>query len=748
MMNQNATNFTCLNRGGEWLGQHWSGLEITAEGSLQLASLPLGNTADSEALAGLPAPDGPAGVAVDGLGTVYFSDPAAGRVLTIDGCDGARHPMPCLGVGCGIADLHTPRGLLWSAVRQCLFIVDSSEDRIQLFDRNRGQVVGIWGGTGSQPGDFKCPWTMAEAGDGSFYVVDYGNARVQKFNAVGDVVPGFWQNLAAAKVLSKPSGVAARGDGPAVRVFILDEAAHAVFVVDGDGNPVRDAGGNPVSFGADRLQQPMGMAAIGSSVFVGDNALRQVLQFDGPPWQFRGAAVGFSGPVAAMCVGPGGTLLVLPGGGAAPVTLQLGQGYGRQGVFWTSAIAVPPGKVRWHRLAAECGALAPDAHLEWFLHTSNSQADAPSPPQIQLDGGNPFTDLKWCARSADVADVFIGGPKADYLWAGAWFSGDGLASPVVSQVRVEFDHETYLASLPAIYRSSSCPPIGGTPSCPPVSRKPPGGEFLLRFLSLLETFNQETEDAIHNLPALFDPCAAAAAYLPWLADWLALDLQEDWDEATVRRAIRAAFASYGRRGTPAGLKAALKQYAGVDAIIEEPLLHASLWALPAPVQDPCGTPPAATPVTWEKTENSVLGYTTMLAPAQAQGAVVGATAVLDQSHLIADSDFGAPLFEDVAFQFSVSVFRGQVSCPAALPLVQSVIEKEKPAHTAYQLCVIEAQMRVGFQARVGIDAVVGGTPTSIRLGDTTGLGTATALGGQPAGRIGAENQLGITTLVR
>jgi len=729
MMNQNATNFTCLNREGKWLGQHWSGLEITGDGSLQLASLPLGNAADSEALAGLPAPDGPAGVAVDGLGTVYFSDPAAGRVLVIDGCDRARHPLPCIGVGCGMADLRTPRGLLWSAERQCLFIVDGGMDRMQLFDPNRGQVVGIWGQAGSQPGDFTCPWTMAEAGDGSFYVVDYGNARVQKFNAVGDVVPGFWQNLAAAKVLSKPSGVAARGEGPAVRVFILDEAAHAVFVVDGDGNPARDAGGKPVTFGADQLQKPMGMAAIGSSVFVGDNALRQVLQFDGPPWEFRGAAVGFSGPVAAMCAGLGGTLLVLPGGGIAPVTLQLGQGYGRQGVFWTSAITVPSGKVRWHRLASVCAALAPDAHLEWFLHTSNSQADAPLPPQIQPDGSNPFTDPKWSAKPADVTDVFIGGPKTTYLWAGAWFSGDGLASPVISQVRVEFDHETYLASLPAIYRKPQC------------------REFLLRFLSLLETFNQETEDAIHNLPALFDPCAAAAVYLPWLADWLALDLQEDWDEATVRRAIQAAFASYGRRGTPAGLKAALKQYAGVDAIIEEPLLHASLWALPAPVQDPCGTPPAGTPVTWQNTENSVLGYTTMLAPAQAQGAVVGTTAVLDQSHLIEDSDFGAPLFEDVAFQFSVSVYRGQVSCPAALPLVQSVIEKEKPAHTAYQLCVIEAQMRVGFQARVGIDAVVGGKPTSIRLGDTTGLGIATALGGQPAGRIGAENQLGITTLV-
>jgi len=727
MMNQNDKNFLWLNREGKWLGAHWDGLEIAADGSLQLAPLALGNAADSQTLAGLPGPDGPAGIAVDALGVIYFSEPEKNRVLVIDACDGSQRPLPCLGEGSGLAQLSEPRSLAWSTARQALLIVDSGNHRIQVVNPLLGQVVEIWGHYGSAPGEFDTPWTIAAGADGSFYVVDYGNVRVQKFNAVGDVVPQFWQNAAAAKVLTQPAGVAAGQDDGAVRVYVLDATAHAVFVFDREGHAVRDDRGNPLSFGAGQLRQPMGLAAIGNNVFVGDNALRQVLQFDGPPWRFRGAAVGYQGPVAALAAGASGTLLVLPGANTSPLTLQVAKAYARQGVFWSVSITTQ-GKVGWHRLAAVCGELATDAHLQLFFHTSNSQGDAPAPPQLQADGSNPFTDTKWCAKPADVTDVFLGGGPGAYLWCGAWFSGDGLATPVVSQMRVEFNHETYLAELPGVYRQPAC------------------NGFLLRFLSLLETFNQETEDTIHNLPALFDPYAAPAAYLPWLADWLAVDLEEDWDEAKVRRAIATAFASYSQIGTPTGLRAALKEYAGVDAIIEEPLLHAAWWALPAPVTSPCGEQPSA-PVTWQDTGNSILGYTTMLAPAETQGAVVGTTAVLDQSHLIQETDFGVPLFEDVAFQFSVLVYRGQLNCPATQQLAVSLIENWKPAHTAYQLCILEAQMRVGFQARVGIETLVAGPPPAVRLGESVGLGVGTLLGGQATGRIGAQSQLGVTTLM-
>jgi hypothetical protein len=124
---------------------------------------------------------------------------------------------------------------------------------------------------------------------------------------------------------------------------------------------------------------------------------------------------------------------------------------------------------------------------------------------------------------------------------------------------------------------------------------------------------------------------------------------------------------------------------------------------------------------------------------------VGTSADLDQSHLITDGDFGAPLFTDVAYRFMVNVYRGQVMCANTLARIQSVLEAEKPAHTLYQLCVIEPRFRVGFQARVGIDTVVAGPSRSLTLGSDQVLGEESVLAGAPVSRLGVESRLGITT---
>jgi hypothetical protein len=135
----------------------------------------------------------------------------------------------------------------------------------------------------------------------------------------------------------------------------------------------------------------------------------------------------------------------------------------------------------------------------------------------------------------------------------------------------------------------------------------------------------------------------------------------------------------------------------------------------------------------------------MLPAAQPQGAIVGTTAVLDQSHLISDEDFGAPLFTDVAYQFRVSVFRSQASSPDALATIRAILDSEKPAHTTYELCVIEPAFRIGFQSSVGVDSIVGGPPRELALGSDHALGVNTALGGMPPNRVGEGTRLGVST---
>ena len=751
MQDQNKNNYFFLNREGRWPGFTWDGLELGKDGELRLASLPLFSGTLPDTLRTAPSPAGPAGLAIDCYGAVYFSDPDNNRVWRMNACDDSSAPLPCLGgSGAQATQFSAPRGLLVPHDRQSLFVVDSGNHRIQIFDLKTLQLIQIWGQAnpgaapqpGSQPGQFNTPWTLAEDSQGNVYVVDYGNQRVQKFSRIGDVVPSFWDN-ARTSSLQQPSDIAVREQDGAARIFVLDAAASKIFVFDENGNPVRDSGGELLAIPAPTkehpeqqqiLQQPMGLAVAGNALYVGDNIRRRVFRFQiGKTLTFTGEAIGYDGPVAALLLDAKGGLLVHPGGSAFPVLLQAQAGCRSQGVLSGRAIHVPDRKVLWHRLQSLIEPLAKNAHLDLFVYVSSKDGDDPT---VTPGDPNPFADPKWkpasLAPNVDITDLYIGGKEARYLWVGALFLSDGTSSPVLKQLRVEFDYPTYIQYLPAIYRNQA--------DC---------NEFLLRLLSLFESFNQEVEDKIAAIAALFDARAVPAKFLVWLAGCLGLELDENWDEETQRRIIAEIFRLSGRRGTPAGLRESLRLFAGVDVVIEEPILHAAWWALPgtgAGCCDSCAANANATDgENWQSTADSILGWTTMLAPAQPQGAVVGTSSDLDQSHLITNDDFGSPLFTDVAYQFTVAVYRGQIMCEGVLPRVHAILEQEKPAHTLYQLCIIEPRFRVGFQSRVGVDTVVAGAQRSLMLGDDQLLGEETVLAGEAVSRLGVETRLGVTT---
>lgn len=735
-MNDSDANFSYLSGAGDWPGFRREGLELRDDGALQLDSLPLFEGELPAELATASKSDGPAGIAVDVDGTIYFSDPSTHRVYRIDGCDGSIASVGCLGgQGSMPAQLNVPRGMLIPKHRRSLFVADSGNNRVQVFDIATSQLVDLYGQRagetepGSQPCRLNTPWALAGDSDGNVYVVDYGNNRVQKFNRAGDLVSSFWDSIEQSGTLQKPSDIAVYSGKESTTVYILDEASHSVFVFASEG-------GSPIGqFGSQNLKEPMGIAVGENAVYVGDNDPGCVAKFNREDFAFIGLAVAYRGPVAALALDNKGNLLVHAGAGFAPLKLSLAKGYRARGVLWSRAIQPRNFDVSWYRLQAEVEELAPSAHLRLFVHASNVKTDAPA---VAPDAADPFADARWRPRSegpdqfSNVQDLYIGGEPARFLWVGALFSGDGETTPVVSQLRVEFDHDDYSKDLPEIYRGDS-----------------PCGDFQRRLLSLFGSLFGEVESKIDDLSLLFDPVAAPKDFLPWLASWLALEMDEEWSEEQQRDAIASAFEAYGRRGTVEGLRESLRIFAGVNAIIEEPIMNAALWALPSTAGS-CKCKREKRPsneTQWIATENAVLGVTTMLAPAHPQGAVVGSTATLDQSHLISDEEFGAPLFEDVANQFNVQIYRGQLSCPETLAEVRAVIEREKPAHTTYHLCIVEPKMRVGFQARLGVDTVVGGSPMPMQLGEQTSLGTDTALGGAPAGRIGEQSRVGITTRV-
>jgi phage tail-like protein len=757
MPNAPNSNFFFLNTEGRWPGFVRAGLELCPDGALELASLPSISAPLPDGVGTAPVPNGPAGIAIDSTGTIYFSDPADDCVRRVLGCDGSVSRTPCIGGPHGPTGLRTPRGLFISSARPSLFVADSGNHRLKIFDLVSFQLSEIWGQSnplgaphpGSLPGQLNTPWTLTGDSAGNIYVVDFGNSRVQKFTVVGQVVPAFWQNVQGSGVVHQPGDIALLERNGEVWIFILDLTTATIYVFGADGNPLLDSNGNRQSIKDPHLRQPMGLAAEGNLLFVGDNASRSVLCFQiDDAFAYVGQAVGYSGPVAALLAGPKSGLLVNPGNSLSLVTLNAHKAHAALGSLWSSyPLQVPGRSVVWHRLQALAHELPTGAHLDVFAYASDKISDVPA---VDPSAANPFSDKRWKSAnyppSVDITDLFIGGPKLKYLWVGALLSGNGAVTPRLHQLRVEYDHPTYDRYLPAIYRNtekSCCPTPPGASA-----DQPKHAQFLVRLLSLFESFFGGIQHEIDGLPVLFDPEAVRHTFLAWLAGCLGFELDAKWNDEAQRRITAEIFRLSGLRGTPAGLRESLRLFAGVDAIIQEPLLNASWWALPSSSGaccQSCADSAGSSGPSWSAGENSILGWTTMLAPAQPNGAVVGSSADLDRSHLIADEDFGLPLFSDVAYQFSVQLYRSQVIAPGAIERVRVIVDQEKPAHTAYDVCVIDPLFRVGFQSRVGIDTVVGGPPRSLALGTGQQLGVDAALAGPAPSLLGEGSRLGIST---
>lgn len=91
------------------------------------------------------------------------------------------------------------------------------------------------------------------------------------------------------------------------------------------------------------------------------------------------------------------------------------------------------------------------------------------------------------------------------------------------------------------------------------------GRFLLPFEEVFAAF----EDVLATIDRYFAPALTDQDFLPWLATWVSLALDEEWDEAKRRRLIGEAVELYRWRGTVKGLKRYLEIYTGLVPDIRE-----------------------------------------------------------------------------------------------------------------------------------------------------------------------------------
>ncbi len=163
--------------------------------------------------------------------------------------------------------LNAPHSLAF-APDGSFYVADSLNHRILHLD-STGQVIGSWGSASpgcpypgnppdnSPPGTFCEPWGVAVGPDGSVYVTDTWNHRVQKFTASGQAIKqwGHFGQGDTPDSLYGPRGIAVDSQG---RVFVADTGNKRIVVFDADGNPITQFGGGGLDPG--QFDEPVGVA--------------------------------------------------------------------------------------------------------------------------------------------------------------------------------------------------------------------------------------------------------------------------------------------------------------------------------------------------------------------------------------------------------------------------------------------------------------------------------------------------------
>ncbi|MBL7208492.1 MAG: hypothetical protein ISS52_00195 [Dehalococcoidia bacterium] len=170
---------------------------------------------------------------------------------------------------------------------------------------------------------------------------------------------------------------------------------------------------------------------------------------------------------------------------------------------------------------------------------------------------------------------------------------------------------SYLQCLPALFRDD---------------------DFVGRFLCIFEDILKTLEGVVDTSAFYFDPGTTPQSFLPWLASWVGLVLDERWPETRQPELVRSVAELYRWQGTKRGLSRYLEIYTGVTPQIVE---HT-------------GTPSM-----------------------QSEANTEGATSQPDD-------------VEDQACCFSVTLDVPDTSKISA-DIVRRIIETEKPAHTTYVL---------------------------------------------------------------
>lgn len=237
-----------------------------------------------------------------------------------------------------------------------------------------------------------------------------------------------------------------------------------------------------------------------------------------------------------------------------------------QGIYFSKALDSYDAGTIWHKLSAVVTRPANAQIQISFLAADKKQmkvgpsdqdlddfiAESVDAVDIQARLAN-LDALNWSRPVVNSDDALISA-EGRYLWTRILLIGNERESPALHSLRVDFPRTSYLRYLPAIYSEDDA-----------------GRDLLERFLSLFETLFAGLEARTDRISSYFDPDSlnVPGDFLRWLSMWLAVSVDNSWDDEKLRKLIKRASEIYKRRGTRAAIREMIEIFTGKSPLIVE-----------------------------------------------------------------------------------------------------------------------------------------------------------------------------------
>ena len=215
------------------------------------------------------------------------------------------------------------------------------------------------------------------------------------------------------------------------------------------------------------------------------------------------------------------------------------------------------------------------------------------------------------------------------------------------EVTLFVSRQSLMAYLPQVYHSLPDDNVG----------------FLRGLLYIVQHVFDGVTDQISDVHRLFDPRHTEPEFLPWLASWLAITLNPEWDDLHRRRMLRAAAHLFPHRGTAFAIREFVRIYTGADVEVEE-----NVWPH--------------------------VGFRVGVACS------VGTDTVVMPSMNLAH-----------CFVVRIDLLADEVDDEEVMKIHQ-IIQAQKPAHTTYCLCFRDEKSSGGQEVYFEVGAAIGVVPES------------------------------------